>query len=202
MKKKLLLIAFVVICLSVITTGTLALFTAEETAHNVITTGNVNIAVVEKTLDGDGKEIAFPEEGFKNVMPGQSISKRVRIENVGVGDAWVRVQVTQELEDASGATLPPQITDAAGQKTDVLSMDYNQTDWLYADGFYYYTKPLKAEEFTTDLFRNVTFASQMGNEYKSGTIRILINAYAVQAANNPIPEDGTVADIPGWPDPT
>ena len=53
MKKKILLAAAVMICLAVGASGTLAYFTSENTAHNVITSGGVNIEVVEKTQGKD-----------------------------------------------------------------------------------------------------------------------------------------------------
>lgn len=48
MKKKILLVAALTICLAIAVSGTLAYFTAEDTVHNVITSGGVNIKVVEK----------------------------------------------------------------------------------------------------------------------------------------------------------
>ena len=49
MKKRIFLYAIVGICLSVAISGTLAYFTDEEVAHNIITSGGVNIEVIEKT---------------------------------------------------------------------------------------------------------------------------------------------------------
>ena len=49
MKKKILLVTAVVICLAIAATGTLAYFTSDDVAHNVITSGGVNIELVEKT---------------------------------------------------------------------------------------------------------------------------------------------------------
>ena len=54
MKKKILLVAAVVMCLAIATAGTLAYFTSEDTAHNVITSGDVNIELVEQTKKEDG----------------------------------------------------------------------------------------------------------------------------------------------------
>ena len=51
------------------------------------------------------------------------------------------------------------------------------------------------------LFNEVLFSSAMGNEYQNCTAKIFVSAQAVQSANNPIPEGGTVTDIPGWPEP-
>ena len=198
MKKKVLFVAFVVICLAIITTSSLAFFTAEETAHNVITTGNVDIAVVETTLNGDGDEIEFPKEGFDGVMPGTSVSKIVRLENIGQNGAWVRIKVDLAAKAADGTELPLEQGGA-----DIMTLDYNTDEWTYSDGYYYYNKILPPGETTTALFENVTFAKQIGNEYQSGELTVVINAHAVQSDNNPIPEAGVepaVTDAKGWPD--
>ena len=48
MKKKLLAVAMVLCCLAIVTGGSLAYFTAEKKAHNVITTGSIDIEDVYK----------------------------------------------------------------------------------------------------------------------------------------------------------
>ena len=75
MKKKILLAAALAICFAVAASGTLAYFTSEDTAHNIITSGGVNIEVVEKTKGEDGVLVDFPKDGVKGVMPGTDVSK-------------------------------------------------------------------------------------------------------------------------------
>ena len=53
MKKKLAIVAAVVAVASLAAYGTLAAFTAEETAHNIITAGSVQIELLDKTLPPD-----------------------------------------------------------------------------------------------------------------------------------------------------
>ena len=69
MKKKMLIVAAATICLAAGASGTLAYFTSENTAHNVITSGGVNIEVVEKTKNTEGVLVDFPKEGMKGIMP-------------------------------------------------------------------------------------------------------------------------------------
>ena len=52
MKRKLLLLSVLAICVATLAAGTLAYFSADGTARNVITTGNVSIAV-EEWADAD-----------------------------------------------------------------------------------------------------------------------------------------------------
>ena len=47
MKRKLLILSVLAICLAILAAGTFAYFTSEDTAHNVITSGGVKIAVQE-----------------------------------------------------------------------------------------------------------------------------------------------------------
>ena len=76
-KRKLLLISLISIIFSISAMGSSAFFNAEDTAHNVITSGSVNISVVETMLDGTELK-DFPAEGIRGVMPGSTVSKIVR----------------------------------------------------------------------------------------------------------------------------
>src|SRR5699024_11934074 len=60
----------------------LAYFSDDVTAHNVITTGGVEVKLIETT---DGGE-TFPVEGITGVMPGQTVTKVVTVDNIGPAD--------------------------------------------------------------------------------------------------------------------
>ena len=193
MKKKILALAVVAMFTSIIASGTLAYFTAEEKAHNVITSGGVDIELVEKTKGNDGVEVDFPSDGIHGVMPGTSVSKIVKVKNTGSGDAWIRVQITPSIKDAAGAELPLTIGEA---NVPVMTCDIFDEHWIDGgDGYYYHKEAIQADEFTEVLFEEVDFNVAMGNEYQNSTANILIDAQAVQAANN-----GTaVMEAKGWP---
>ena len=74
-KRRLVLLALALCIAAVTATGTLAYFTAEETAHNVITTGYLDMILHETTTGGK----PFPEEGLDNLMPGMVVDKRVTV---------------------------------------------------------------------------------------------------------------------------
>ena len=78
MKKKLSIIFGIIAILAVISVGTLAYFTSEQNAENVISAGNIKLEIHEKTASGED----FPEEGII-VMPGDTVSKIVTVENTG-----------------------------------------------------------------------------------------------------------------------
>lgn len=47
MKRKILLFSILTICVATLAAGSLAYFTAEDTAHNVITSGGIDIDLLE-----------------------------------------------------------------------------------------------------------------------------------------------------------
>ena len=69
MKKKVTVIALIVALLAVLSLGTAAYFTAEDTATNVITSGSVDIKLHEMAIKEPGAE-PVPFENGQGVMPG------------------------------------------------------------------------------------------------------------------------------------
>lgn len=192
MRKKFLLVAVIAVCFAITVSGTIAYFTTKDTAHNIITSGGVNIEIVEKTVGKDGSVQDFPEEGIDGAMPGEKISKVVSVNNTGKSEAWIRVRVETTIKGADGKELPLKI-EGVGP---VISY-HTDSSWFYqTDGYYYYTKPVAPGESTAVLFDSVTLAPQMGNMYQNCNTNIVISAQAVQTANN----GTTVIDALGWPE--
>lgn len=192
MKKKILLVTAMVICLAITATGTLAYFTSEDHAHNVITSGSVNIELVEKTESEDGTLVDFPDEGVKGIMPGSDVSKIVSVKNTGENEAWIRVRVEAKLTATDGSALPLDIENVGP----VMDFTVGENWHMDFDGCIYYAKPVAPGESTEILFDTVHFAPEMGNEYQNCTANIIISAQAVQTANN----GDTVMEAAGWPD--
>ena len=69
MKRKLLLIAVVIICCATLGFGSVAYFTASATAVNVITSGSIRIAIVEQQQNEDGTMAPYPEEAIPVMLP-------------------------------------------------------------------------------------------------------------------------------------
>lgn len=181
MKRKILILSVLVICLAMIAAGSLAYYTADTKAHNVITTGSVAIELNEWA----NEERTEKFENQTGVMPGKDVTKIVEVENVGTGSAWVCVQMFVDVYAENGKQLP----------TEPVKLDINTTDWTYFDGYYYYNKPLAPGATTEPLFTTVSFDEQMGNEYQNARATIDITAIAVQSANN----GETVLEATGWP---
>ena len=184
MKRKILLVSALVICMAVSITGTLAYYQAETQAHNVITTGNVDIRLQEWADEAK-------TESFKNldgIMPGTSVTKIAEVKNTGKSDAWVRVRinttVTRKISDNESVLL-----DSSG-----IGLNLNETSWVKSGDSYYYQKILAPGETTEPLLRGVHFDQTMGNDYAGVQVDIRLKAEAVQSANN----GQTVFEAAGW----
>lgn len=189
MKKKIAIGAVLVLCLSMLIYSTIAYFNTADTARNVITAGDIKIELQETAIR-DGEEILFEQSQERfNVMPGQDVSKIVRVKNTGSNPAYIRVEVQKAIALAA---------DSHGDvDLDLVSLDFDGDRWrLGSDGFYYYDQPLAPGETTAALFRNVKFDTGMGNMYQGSTATIKVSAQATQVKNN-----GTdVFSAAGWPD--
>ena len=183
MKKRMLTAALALCCLAVLATGTLAYFTAEETAQNVITMGSLKMELVE--LNEDGK----PWEDVENIVPGMEVTKKAYVENNGTVYFYTRVKITKSFVNEQGEKLPD-------LNTDLVELDLGE-DWeLDEDGFYYYEESVKPGEETEPLFTTVTFSTKMGNEYQNVKVIIDLDAQAVQSRNN----GESALEATGWPE--
>ncbi len=187
MKKRLFALAVIMICLSLTAYGTLAYFSSENTAHNVITSSSVAIELQE-WADED-KTVPFPEEGVSGVMPGTEVTKIAEVKNTGPEPVWIRVSVEKIITLAEGVE--------GDVNVGLLLLDFNQEYWTLADGFYYYNQPLNPGETTVELFASVAFDPAMDNIYQNSTASVVVTAYAVQTANN----GSSALEAVGWPAP-
>ena len=115
MKRKILILSVLAICIATLAAGTIAFFTAEGKAHNVITTGGVEIAVQEWADDEKTK----PFENLSGVMPNTTVTKIAEVKNTGASDAWVRVKVEKNIK-LQGEGTPD---------TGLVELTLNTTDW-------------------------------------------------------------------------
>ena len=186
-KQRLFLLAGIVICAALSAHGSVAYFTAEDTATNVITTGTVRIELVETMLPEQGGE-PVPFEDQMDVMPGCEVSKIVEVKNTGSQPAYVRLRVTKEIKLSGQSEGEADLS--------LVTFDLNSQDWEERDGFYYYREPLQPGQTTQPLFTAVSFSESMGNLYQDSIAVVQVKAYATQTANN----GETVFDAAGWPE--
>lgn len=189
MKKKLLYIAAIIICLSLITGGTYAYYTTSDTARNVITSGGVEVAVVEQQLV-NGSLQPYPNQPIQ-VMPATTVSKIVSVQSSGQA-AWVRMKYTLTVFDAQGREMDI----PADELAKVIVIEADTSNWTLKDGWWYYNTAVKGGETTKPLFEEVVFSGPyMDNKYQLCTVQIDVTAQAVQQANN----GTTVWEALGWP---
>lgn len=187
MKRKLLAAALVISCLSLAVGGTLAYFTAEDTAVNVITAGNIRIELKETAVpEGGGDPVPFDD--VIGVMPGGEASKIVEVKNTGDKSAYIRIQVQKNLELAEGKTGEADLG--------LIGLNIDKESWTEKDGCYYYNEPLAAGDTTKPLFTAVSFSKEMGDLYQNSKAIISVKAGAVQADNN----GNSAPEAAGWPE--
>ena len=184
MKRKLLLLSVMVICIAIAAVGTLAYFTTDAIAHNVITTGGVDIELSEWA----DAEKTQPFKDPSGVMPGMTVTKIAEVENTGASAAWVRVKVEKAIK------LAKEI-EGFTPDTALVALNINTEKWEHEGDYFYYKEALQPNEITAPIFTSVTFNKTMGNEYQGATATVDIVAQAVQTANN----GETVTAAKGWP---
>lgn len=187
MKRKLLLLSVMVICIAIAAAGTLAFFNGDATAHNVITTGKVGITVNEYSKYDPDERVKY-ENNQTGIMPGTTVNKIVVVSGEdGTADAWVRVKFTKSIQLAAGkqGKVDP----------DLIRLNIDTSKWELKDGWYYYKEAVKANQEAAPALRSVQFDATMDNTYQGATATVDVLAQAVQCANN-----GTSAQTAsGWP---
>ena len=169
MKKKLVLsLAAAAMVGTLAVGGTLAWFTDTETATNVVTTGHVDISVIEK--DKADKEYTVQDDaGLKldgKYVSNATVDKFVKVQNnKGSNKAWIRVAID----------LPEKMQGAE------LILDSNK--WTFNEGYYYYADPVEAGAMTDALITGVklpNWGNDMTDQGLNDGLDIIVNAEAVQ----------------------
>lgn len=185
-KTKLLLLSVITAITVTAAYGSLAYFTAEDTANNAITAGNVKIELQEKMISPDGEK-TVPFENQLDVMPGCSVSKIVQVKNTGGQPAWIRVSIEKAIELAENTQGEIDLS--------LVSYQINTAFWTEKDGYYYYNNSLAPGKATEPLLEAVNFSGKMSNVYQDSKAILTVNAYATQTVHNGI----SATDADGWP---
>lgn len=179
-KSRLLLVALAAILVTVLTQPTLAYYTVVGKATNVVTSGNIQLQIHEKTADGSD----FPAEGVY-IIPGDIVSKQVSVENVCEHPFYLRVKLVSGTDHR----------DLSAEEC--LKIDIDLENWTFIDGFYYFNRILQPGETTPYLFTHVEIVgSKVDTSHIGSTLSLTVNAYAVQSENNPADYPWTAS---GWP---
>ena len=170
-KKKLLTMVLALVLIGAVGVGaTLAYFTDNDSATNVVTMGHVNIELTEE-------EWTYGETGITGVTPGQEIAKDPTISLVGNSlDAFVRIKL--EVTGFDG------VENADAYKAEILEDLVLGEGWTKVGNYYYYAEKLtKDNASTTALFESVTIPYEWTNDVANATFNILVSAEAIQADN-------------------
>lgn len=182
LKLKATAIALVAIMLTFLTQGTLAYYTVVGKATNVVTSGNIQFIIHEKTDQGTD----FPEEGVY-IVPGDVVSKQVSIESDCQHPFYLRVKVVYGVDSQELSA------------EDCFKLNIDENNWLFHDGWYYYKGIVEPGQTTPNVFSHVEIVgSEVDNSYLGKTLTLSVVAHAVQSENNPI--TGTdIYTASGWP---
>ena len=181
-KLKFLTIAFIAIVLTFNTQGTLAYYSTVGKATNVVTSGNIQFIIHEKTDQGT----EFPEQGVY-IVPGDIVSKEVSIESDCEHPFYLRVKVVYGVDSQELSA------------DECFKLNINEEYWQLVDGWYYYKGIVKPGETTPNVFSHVEIVgSKVDNNYLGKTLTLSVVAHAVQSENNPVNGTDTFA-ASGWP---
>lgn len=191
MKKKIAATAVLLSLLSISAAGTLAYFTDSQIAHNVITSGKIDIDLND---DFDWNE---------PIMPSQEIDKVVSVTNNNDSNtAWVRILLnttitkndTQETKDLFLPDGNPVMKINISQSGKWVKGTAVELDGVSYDS-YIYKDELAPGATTEELFKTVTFNEKTGNDYQNCTVNIDVVAQAIQSDNN----GASALEAAGWP---
>lgn len=189
MKKKSLISLVVAVSLvAVIGVGsTLAYFTDNDAATNVVTMGHVDIKLEEPVFSENNEN-----NTITNVVPGDEITKDPTITVDKDSESCylrAKVEISNDL--------------TAEQQAELLANINVSEDWVLAeDGYYYYQNKVEknGEDQAFVLFDTVTIPAEWGNGVADLTFEINVSAEAIQADNfTPETEDDVIV---GWNDVT
>lgn len=164
--------------------GTAAVIRHQVNMRNEIATPTVEVSVNEN-LDGE--------------LTGGDKPKEVRFTNNGTADIFLRVSYAENWRTAAGdGTEPEQLLnntyDEESQIPVVTKHNDNGTflgepDWVYIDGWYYYTKILPAGETTKPVLKSVDFSKLTDTsdenltDYQNAGYELYFQTEAVQASD-------------------
>ena len=213
-KKTIIAIVVVLLALALIVGGIMAYFTSTDTATNTFTIGNVKIDLLEPAWTG---AIATGEDqpaSAQNMVPGGSVAKDPKIQNIGTNDANVFMEVkipvytvgTGSAEQTGELFTLNNLDTTNWKQVGTMTTDgvYNTYVYAYASGT---TKDsltdLAANVETTPLFTSVTLttnekiaeaASVATGAAGDAGRSIVINAYGIQTTEV---AGNTTADVYG-----
>ena len=182
--KKSILVGMLVFSLAalMVVGGTLAWFTSEAEVTNTFTAGTVEIEVVE-----DGAKGSIIE----NWNPGDTTDYDVSVKSLGSKQTYVRVKLEPVwYDDDEEAEVDENNVELT------LAEDWEDY-WVLADGWYYYKNILGEDDETSLLLDEVHLkGEETDNKYQGLTLKIKVEAQAVQASNKAYQDAWGINSLP------
>lgn len=167
MKGKKPLIALIVLLLVGVMGVTFAYFTEEETFRNVfkITDGGYKTEITEEFVSPDPW------------LPGQTVSKKVYVNNTG--DIPVVARISYD-EVWSSSSLTGKLSN--GESVAVIKFA-NTSDWTKSGNYYYYNKVLNPGQKTTSFIESVTLNENLdlSSDYIGASYTLNIHVETIQS---------------------
>ena len=148
-------------------------------ADNQFTVGKVEIEL---------EEPGWKQEEHTKIEPGKEIEKDPQIQNTGVNDAFVYMEVTVPMADVMAADeegnrlnkkMQELFTFTAKENWSLIDKKKKETAAVYV---YAYDKILKPEQTTEPLFDMVKFLNIIEGQLDTQQISIPVRAYAIQSS--------------------
>ena len=120
-------------------------------------------------------------------MPGEIVSKEVRIESDCDHPFYLRVKIVYGVNSQQLSA------------EDCFKLNIDQNNWQLVDGWYYYKGVVEPGETTPNVFSKVEIVgNKVDNSYIGKTLELTVVAHAVQSENNPVSGTNTFEAF-GWP---
>lgn len=191
MKKKITAVSLLVLLIAMLALGTVANFTAEGRATNVISTNAIDLAINEDHEGNAARTASSGVYALPTLMPSQSVKQAVTIHNAKSEPFYTRVKVEIDIRDSSGQAMDDSLDQHVG-------LNFQTTDWLEQDGWYYYKEAVAGGADSLPIFDTVLLKPTTPNEMMDARVSIVVTAQAVQSKNNDIPAGG-ITQVAGWP---
>ncbi len=92
------------------------------------------------------------------INPGETVIKKVKIQNVGKSDALIRARVTITPEE-----LPITLYNNEAELPETIGT--NEIGWVYKDGWYYYNTPIARNDYTGFLFTDFLIGETVTQDF-------------------------------------
>jgi len=207
MKKKTLTAALILCMLSILTMGTLAYFTAQDSITNEFMVASYDpenpdtdpnhlfsIDVYETTKEGVKEDVGLT---YENVAPGDALHKDPTIENTGKYDAWVRMSLTFSNVDSWKAACAAHGMDTLTDIFESVNSDWECLETLEdaeanETTYVYYLKNKLEPGAASTLFDGVSIPAEFTlNEM------ISLDSFTLKVTGDAIQEKNTAENAPG-----